>query len=319
MTMARTDEALEILQKADGPLTTKEVFERSNEFQGAAEACWAINTLMKSGKVIAVGKKPQVKGPDRIAYAVADGKTRAAGPAPKPKPQATRPVAKPKPAQASARPSAKSPQAAAESKSAPDMRDENAPPPGHIGADEQPCRYAVAVAQGKLHMIVADLNCAWQRRAKQREVALSLDVFPELASHERRLDDPGQLRQAGLISRENEAGAGVAGDVHGLHRFYAIGCQVLPDADFLEKRGIRRRDRVNSRVPSGGPRWSPLFDQADLQAGLAQCARQRQAGQAATGAVVEQAGPQCAGRCPQRNRSGLSGVAGESQRPATAS
>lgn len=136
--MARTDEALEVLQKADGPLTAKEVFERSNEFQGAAEACWAINTLMKSGKVIAVGKKPQDKGPDRIAYAVADGKTRAAGPAPKPKPQATRPVAKPKPAQASARPSAKSPQAAAESKSAPDMRDENAPPPGHIGADEQP-------------------------------------------------------------------------------------------------------------------------------------------------------------------------------------
>lgn len=60
--MARTDEALEILQKADGPLTAKEVFERSNEFQGAAEACWAINTLMKSGKVIAVGKKPQDKG-----------------------------------------------------------------------------------------------------------------------------------------------------------------------------------------------------------------------------------------------------------------
>lgn len=41
--MARTDEALEILQKADGPLTAKEVFERSNEFQGAAEACWAIH------------------------------------------------------------------------------------------------------------------------------------------------------------------------------------------------------------------------------------------------------------------------------------
>ncbi len=93
--MKRTEEALEILSKHHPePMTAREVYDESNLFEGVAESCWAINTLVKSGKVRPVGEKPQAKGPKRISYGLADKGAKNAPKAPAPMTQEPEPPAK---------------------------------------------------------------------------------------------------------------------------------------------------------------------------------------------------------------------------------
>jgi hypothetical protein len=78
---------------------------------------------------------------------------------------------------------------------------------------------------------------------------LALDGFPQLLLHQAGFDDPGQLAQAAVVGREIQPAAGVAVDLHVVHRRHAGRVEVLPDADGGTPRW--RADRVDARVPAG--------------------------------------------------------------------
>jgi hypothetical protein len=86
------------------------------------------------------------------------------------------------------------------------------------------------------------------RRAKQGQVALALDRFPQLALHQRGLEDPGQFGNAAAIGGEIQPAAGIAVDFHGAHGLHARRVQVAPGAQFVEKSRIGRADRINPRI-----------------------------------------------------------------------
>ena len=53
-------------------------------------------------------------------------------------------------------------------------------------------------------------------------------------------------------------------------------------ADFLQERGVGRRDRIHSCIPAWRPQWRTMLDESDLQSCVAQRASQRKTGQPTT-------------------------------------
>ena len=117
-------------------------------------------------------------------------------------------------------------------------------------------------------------------RAKQAQIALALDRLPQFALHQRRFEDPGQLRHAAAIGGEIQPAAGVAVNLHGLHRFHARRIEMAPDAHGIEKACVGRADRVDARIPSLRENGRLAFDQCHRQTRAAQSRRQGQSGQA---------------------------------------
>ncbi len=139
-----------------------------------------------------------------------------------------------------------------------------------IGANHQARGQHRAIVEAKDCRIRSECQLLRARRAEQREVALALGAFPELAGHQRRLEDPAKLRHAGIVGRKRQLAAGIATDIHGANRRDALGVEMLPGADPLEKAGIGRTDGIDARIPALRAPRRLIFDQSDAQGCVAQ-------------------------------------------------
>jgi len=150
-----------------------------------------------------------------------------------------------------------------------------------VGTDQQSGRQRAAVGERQHGGVGAQVEGLRRGRAEQRQVALALDVLPQLAGHQRGFEYPAEFVDAGFVGGEVEARAGVAVYLHGVDRRDAPGVKVLPGADLAQEVGVGRADRVDAGVPTGRAGRRVIFDEGDSEAGIAQRAGQREAGEAA--------------------------------------